>query len=148
MKQEQIYIAAENDLPALITLYSELNPTDDFSDAAKIESTLKIILNSSFFKLFVLESDGKLISSCYLNIIPNLSRGCRPYAVIENVITLNAYRKQGFGKQVMQHAIDYAKAQNCYKVMLLTGRKDPSVHSFYHSLGFDGSSKTGYQFRF
>lgn len=148
MKQKLIRIAVENDLPALIALYSELNPSDDFSDANKIESTLRIILNSSFFKLFVLESGGKLVSSCYLNIIPNLTRGCRPYAVIENVITLNVYRKQGFGKQVMQYAIDYAKAQDCYKVMLLTGRKAPSVHSFYQSLGFDGSSKTGYQIRF
>jgi GNAT superfamily N-acetyltransferase len=148
MKQKSIRIAAENDLPALITLYCELNPSDNFSDAAKIESTLRIILNSSFFKLFVLESDGKLVSSCYLNIIPNLSRNCRPYAVIENVITLNAYRKQGYGKQVMKYAVDYAKVQDCYKVMLLTGRKEPSVHSFYQSLGFDGSSKTGYQIRF
>jgi GNAT superfamily N-acetyltransferase len=147
MKQ-LIRISTENDLPSLIALYSELNPSDNFSDAGKIESTLRIILNSSFVKLFVLESDGKLVSSCYLNIIPNLTRGCRPYAVIENVVTLNAYRKQGFGKQVMQYAIEYAKAQDCYKVMLLTGRKDPSVHSFYQSLGFDGSSKIRYQIRF
>ncbi|MBL8027520.1 MAG: GNAT family N-acetyltransferase [Fibrobacteres bacterium] len=148
MDNELIRIASENDLPALITLYSELNPSDDLSDSGKIESTLRIILNSSFFNLFVLEANGKLVSSCYLNIIPNLSRDCRPYAVIENVITLIEYRKHGFGKKVMQHAIDYAKAQGCYKVMLLTGRKDPSVHSFYQSLGFDGSSKTGYQIRF
>lgn len=148
MKQKLIRIASESDLPGLIALYSELNPSDNFSDGAKIESTLRIIMNSSFFKLFVLESNDLLVSSCYLNIIPNLSRGCRPYAVIENVITLNAFRKQGFGKKIMQHAIDYAKSQDCYKVMLLTGRKEPSVHSFYQSLGFDGSTKTGYQIRF
>lgn len=33
---------------------------------------------------------------------------------------------------------------NCYKVMLLTGRKDPAVHRFYEGAGFRGGEKAGY----
>lgn len=140
--------AVEADLPNLISLYSELNPEDDYSQVSKVKSALNEIFKSDHFTLFVLEYDGQLVSSCYLNIIPNISRGCKPYALIENVITQKAFRKHGFGSQIMKHAIEYARSQNCYKVMLLTGRKDQEVHKFYQALGFDGATKTGYQIRF
>ena len=136
------------DLSGLLRLYGELNPEDDYSATEKFRNILKAIVADPLLPVFVLETDGEIASSCYLNIIPNLSRGGRPYAVIENVITAAKHREKGFGSLLMKHALEYARLQDCYKVMLLTGRKEENVHRFYRSLGFDGDSKKAYQIRF
>ena len=85
-----------------------------------------------------------LVSTCYLNVIPNLTRGARPYGVIENVVTHADHRNRGYGKQVIQHALEAAWAMGCYKVMLLAGSRNPVTHAFYRGAGFSGDDKTGY----
>ena len=52
-----------------------------------------------------------------------------------------ALRNQGHGKAVVKFALDYAWKAGCYKVMLLTGRKEESVHKFYESCGFVAGEK-------
>jgi len=88
--------------------------------------------------------DGSLVSSCTLTIIPNLTRGCRPYGVIENVVTHVAHRRRGYAKAVLLEALGDAWAANCYKVMLLTGRKDEATFRFYESVGFDRNGKQAF----
>jgi GNAT superfamily N-acetyltransferase len=63
-------------------------------------------------------TDRKLVSSCALTIIPSLTRGCRPYGVIEHVVTHSDFRRKGYGRSVLNHALSYAWSQRCYKVML------------------------------
>ena len=41
------------------------------------------------------------MSSCALSVVPNLTRGCQPYGVIENVVTHADYRGKGYGKKVV-----------------------------------------------
>ena len=54
-------------------------------------------------------------------IVPNLTRGGRPYALVENVVVHSQYQKMGVGRQMVTHAIAKAREANCYKVMLLSG---------------------------
>ena len=82
--------------------------------------------------------DGELVSACTLTMIPNLTRGCRPYGLIENVVTHAAHRSRGHGKALMAHALSLAWAGHCYKVMLLTGRTEEAVYRFYESAGSTG----------
>jgi GNAT superfamily N-acetyltransferase len=93
---------------------------------------------------FVGELEGALVASCTLTIIPNLTRGARPYGLIENVITHVDYRRRGFGTKLLQHALGVAWDHACYKVMLLTGRKDEGVFRFYKEAGFQRGLKTGF----
>jgi GNAT superfamily N-acetyltransferase len=74
-------------------------------------------------------------------MIPNLTRGCRPYGVIENVVTDAEFRRQGFGRAVLQHALAWAWKKSCYKVMLLTSRKDKGTLAFYEKAGFARGAK-------
>jgi hypothetical protein len=40
-----------------------------------------------------------------------------------------------------------AWAAGCYKVMLMTGPKDPATHAFYRSCGLSADTKTAYAVR-
>src|SRR5581483_12440061 len=90
-------------------------------------------------------SEGELlVSSCCLIVIPNLTRGGRPYALIENVVTHSDYRRRGIGQTVVTKALELAWEADCYKVMLLTGSARQEVHSFYERCGFISGDKRGF----
>ena len=87
---------------------------------------------------------GDLVSTGTLTIIPNLTRNARPYGLIENVVTHPDFRRQGIATELLRHALQTAWAQDCYKVMLLTGRKDEATLRFYEKCGFQAGVKTGF----
>jgi len=133
------------ELDQLIFLFRHLHDEDDpLPPLDVVQSIWKEIQENQNHKYFGLFEEDTLISSCVLNIIPNLTRGCRPYGVIENVVTHSDYRRKGFGKSLLQYALNYAWNRNCYKVMLLTGRKDEGVYRFYESTGFDRNAKQAF----
>jgi len=134
-----------DELDALLELYKHLHAKDDpLPPREQVRKVWEAMLVSPMMNCFVIEEDGRLASSCVLTVIPNLTRGARPYGLIENVVTHADYRRQGLGKAVLRHALEAAWREGCYKVMLLTGRKDPGVHRFYQGAGFEGGEKTGY----
>jgi ribosomal protein S18 acetylase RimI-like enzyme len=134
-----------HELPALLDLYRQLHATDAPLPAEKIlEQTWNEILNDPKLYYFVAEVAGQLMGSCTLAIIPNLTRGARPYGVIENVVTHANYRRQGIGTQLLRHALQTAWSQQCYKVMLLTGSKQEATLHFYEQAGFQRGVKTGF----
>jgi GNAT superfamily N-acetyltransferase len=144
--QSKIRNARRDDLQALIELYQHLSPGDDKPTmplAADIFERLHAYAGSA---IIVAEIDGVLRASCTLIVIPNLTKGGIPYALIENVVTHQQFRNQGLGKQVLGHAADAAWQAGCYKIMLLTGSKKPETLQFYRSAGFE-QSKVGFQMR-
>jgi GNAT superfamily N-acetyltransferase len=135
----------ERDLDDLLELYSHVHVSDDpLPERPVVESLWREIQNSPYFKYFGVFVDKKLVASCTLSIIPNFTRGCRPYGVIENVVTHAKYRKKGYGKAGLEYAQNYAWSKNCYKIMLSTGRKDEGTYRFYESAGFDRHAKQAF----
>ena len=133
------------ELEQLLALYHHLHESDDpLPHREIVQSIWNGIQENPNHKYFGLFVENRLISSCVLNLIPNLTRGCRPYGVIENVVTHSGFRRQGLGKALLQHALNYAWQQGCYKVMLLTGRKDEGTYAFYESIGFDRQAKQAF----
>ncbi len=102
------------------------------------------ILSRPWLQLLVLEIDGEVMGTTYLNVIPNLTRAGRPYAVIENVVVDENVRGKGFGRRLMESTLERAWASGCYKVMLLTGSSNPATHAFYRACGFSSDAKTAY----
>ncbi|MBK79363.1 MAG: GNAT family N-acetyltransferase [Gammaproteobacteria bacterium] len=126
-------------------LYRQLQPSDPVPADGGARAVFAAIVESDALRLYLLEDgDGRVSASCYLNVIPNLTRGARPYAVIENVITDEARRGRGLGRAVIGHALDAAWAAGCYKVMLQTGSTQESTHAFYRACGFSGTDKHAY----
>ena len=132
------------DYEPLMVLLRQLNLDDPVVDESVGREIFGRILASPDHTLFITEAEATLVGTCYLNIIPNLTRNAQPYAVIENVVTDITVRGQGIGQALIQHAINHAFQSGCYKVMLMTGRKDPAIHRFYQRCGFDGDSKHAY----
>ncbi|MFH0941592.1 MAG: GNAT family N-acetyltransferase [Chloroflexota bacterium] len=129
----------------LLNLYSHLHSSDDpLPEKAVVDAVWQDILANPNLKYFGLYADSKLVSSCTISVIPNLTRGCRPYGVIENVVTHRDFRRKGYGRAVLRHALEYAWSRNCYKVMLQTGRKDEGTFRFYESAGFDRHAKQAF----
>jgi len=112
-----------------------------------IKELWKEVFNEPGRYYLVAEEDGLLVSSCTLMVIKNLTRGGRPFGFIENVVTHPDYRKKGYGTAILHKAVEISKENNCYKVVLLTGRKEESVHRFYEQAGFEKGLKTGYIMR-
>src|SRR5665213_2199943 len=73
-----------------------------------------------------------------------LRGGVAPYGVIENVVTHAQHRRQGLGTALLRRALDEAWSANCYKVMLLTGRKDDETLKFYAAAGFNRDEKQAF----
>ena len=133
------------DLRDLTALYQHLHAADDPTpDESVLTSVWDELMSDDRYRYFGGFLEGELVSSCALTIIPNLTRGCRPYGLIENVVTHVRYRRRGYAKALLSRALAEAWAENCYKVMLLTGRKDDATLRFYQSAGFDPHEKRAF----
>lgn len=141
-----IRVAEASDLPALLGLYAELNPADPPIDTAIATERMNAILAQPGMRIFIGFAGKVAAATVTLVVVPNLTRNGASYALIENVVTGADHRKQGFGAALIAHAIDAAWDAGCYKVMLLTGSKDPATLRFYERCGF-AQDKIGYQIR-
>lgn len=137
--------AQYNDFEGIMDLYEILHPEDNIDSLAHLKKVWDEIMNNpDRHRYAVVEQDDKLVATSNIVIVPNLTRTGRPYAVIENVVTHPDARRKGFGRAAMQLLLEFAEAQNCYKVMLLSSSKRKEAHEFYRSLGFDGNAKCGF----
>ena len=138
--------AASPDLSALLALYAQLHPDAPTLAQDSAARILDEFCRYSGSAVFVGYLGSLLVSTCALVVVPNLSRGGTPYALIENVVTDAEHRGRGFGRQVLRHAVSAAWECGCYKAMLLTRAKDLGTLRFYLGAGFE-QSKTGFQMR-
>jgi GNAT superfamily N-acetyltransferase len=134
-----------NELNELIALYTHLHKNDSpLPSPGKLKKIWNEILKDPYLHYFVIKRDSKLVSSCALSIIPNITCGARPYGLIEHVVTHTNYRRKGFGKAVLKYALNFAWRKNCYKVMLLSGVYRNEAHKLYETVGFNKKDKVGY----
>jgi len=132
------------ELSELLVLYRYLHPEDPEVPLEEFEQVWGQIYQDPNLQYVVLEENGKLVSSCTVAIIRNLTRRLRPYALIENVITHPDARGKGYGTAVLREAAAIAGENNCYKVMLLTGSNNQKTLDFYEKAGFRKGVKTGF----
>ncbi|WP_424705406.1 N-acetyltransferase family protein [Kitasatospora acidiphila] len=136
--------AGPQDLTDVLRLYGQLHPNDPELANGVAATTYARILESPGLCLFVLERNGAVVATTYLNVIPNLTRSAAPYAVIENVVVDATLRGTGLGKQIMAGTLQAAWDAGCYKAMLMTGSRTPATHAFYRACGFSPDAKTAY----
>lgn len=144
MADLQIREAEKNDLSGLLALYTQLhdNPMPEIDTA--LEALWAQILSDQNHHIIVVTDGGKIISSCVAVIIPNLTHTQRPYALVENVITDEAFRGRGYATSALNFAKEIAQKAHCYKIMLMTGSKKESTLNFYQRAGYNQNDKTAF----
>ncbi len=135
--------ASEGDLRALLALYTHLHPEPP-PEPDRAERAWSAILSDPNHHVLLGLEEGRVVSSCVLLIIPNLTRNARPYALIENVVTHPDFRGGGRATALLRQAAALAGEAGCYKVMLLTGRKDKATLHFYENAGFQSRDKSAF----
>ena len=138
--------ATHRDFDQASILYAELVGASKVAGGEDGRTLWQNLLNLPGTDVFCLERDGQLCAITTLHVMPNLTHHGRPYALIENVVTLKAEQGKGYGKLVMQAAIERAWELDCYKIMLLTGKK-AEAKGFYERLGFSADEKHGMTIR-
>ncbi|MBQ9990364.1 MAG: GNAT family N-acetyltransferase [Lachnospiraceae bacterium] len=136
--------ARENDLQGILELYLFLHETEIPRESEYLKQVWSNIMADKNHHLIVTESDGKIVASCVCVIILNLTRGIRPYAFIENVVTHREHRGKGYATACLNYAKDIAINENCDKIMLLTGSKDKKTLDFYKNAGYNSLDKTAF----
>ncbi len=140
-EKSKVRLAEEPDLARVIELNKELNPEDPLVVVdEKSLSVWREIIKDKRVSYFVLEVLGQVEGGAMLIVSPNLTRGMRPLGVLQSVIVSSSLRGQGFGKILVGEILEIAKRENCYQVLVQTGR--PETIPFYKSLGFK-PEKTG-----
>lgn len=141
-----IRAATEEDIPRILELYEELvittseieqNRDSSLDDSLRVYTQIQAMPGH---ELLVAEDEGEVVGSVVLLIVPNLSHRASPWAIIENVIVTQKYRRQGVGRQLMEYAVARAQEAGCYVIELSSNRTRHEAHQFYESLGFEASA--------
>ena len=132
------------DLGGLLELYLHLHETRVPEDSDALRDAWRRIMADENHHILVDDAGGLLVASCVCVIIPNLTRGARPYALVENVMTRAEYRRQGRAAACLDRAREIALRAGCYKMMLMTGAKSAGTLQFYKKCGYNADDKTAF----
>ena len=141
----QIRVAAESDIPSVLSLYTQLDQSGEVSmslpDALEIFRHIESYPN---YHIYVAEQHGELIGTFALLIMDNLAHGGTKSALLEAAVVDEKFRGAGIGKKMMLYAMELCEQNLCYKVCLSSNFKREDAHRFYDSLGFQ---KQGFSFQ-
>ncbi len=146
-ENEIVRLAEAGELEKILGLYRYLNPWDDNSYKPEYGEIWNKIQSRDDIFYFVVQTGDIIVSSCYLAIIPNLSRGGQSIGFIENVVTHPDYRRRGYALMLLNRAVDTAWEHNCFKVVLQSNVKRLEAHGLYKKAGFTRDQKYGYELR-
>lgn len=135
---QEIRTVEKGELEKLLILYAQMRDADSpLPDRLSIQRVWTDICNSHSHHCLGFFEQQALLASCTLLIVPNLTRACRPYAVLENVVTRIDRRRQGIGQALLRRAMKLAWEHDCYKVALMSNDRKSDEENFYAALGFD-----------
>ncbi|WP_310621296.1 GNAT family N-acetyltransferase [Flexibacterium corallicola] len=134
------------DYQQAITLYNEFKGPPILLEGEAAKEHFAKIVEHSDTTIFGAQLGERVVSMATLHVLPNMTWGGRPYCLIENVITLEAFQGRGIGSKTMEHLIKAAWEAGAYKIMLLTG-KENTAYQFYGKFGFSQDQKRGMMLR-
>jgi len=132
----------KDDWPDAEALYTELTKS---GSVAGRDQFLAVLAHDGTEVFGYIKGD-KVVSMVTLHVLPNMTYGGRPYALIENVVTAKAMQKRGYGRATIEAAVAWARQTGCYKLMLLAGR-GRTAKGFYDAVGFSADDKWGMTIR-
>ncbi len=139
MTDLQMRIATADDIPTLIDLYAQMDDEAPLP-AATVTQVFQEIANYPNYDIYLAslnESPQTVIGTFSLIFLPTMMHpGYHKYAEIDSVTILPTYRCRGFGKEMMQFALNISRQAGCYKMSLSSNVLRIHAHKFYEDLGF------------
>ena len=138
--------ATEEDIPRILELYRELAITTSEVELSwspcpdDYRRVLAEIRAAPGHELLVAEDQGHVVGTMVLLIVPNLSHGACPWALVENLVIGHEQRRRGLGRLLMDYAMARARDAGCYRIVLSSDKRRHEAHRFYRSLGFQASA--------
>jgi len=144
--------ATRADLPRLVELLQQMSldgPREELADPLpeRYYRAFAAIEADPRQRLLVVEVDGRLVGTATLVIVPNLSYGGRPHAIVDNVVVDETERSKGYGEALVRRCLEVAREAGCTRLALTTDMRRHDAHRFYERLGFRHSHR-GYRFTF
>ena len=140
--QVGIVAKTEADLDELSQMLSELFAQEgDFRpDKEKQLRGLRLIFEQpSRGRVFVLRRNGAIVGM--INLLFTISTAEGGFVIVlEDLVIHKEYQGKGYGRKLLQHAIDFAKQKNFLRITLLTDRPENLAQEFFRHHGFVESS--------
>ena len=86
------------------------------------------------YKMFGILERGELV--CYSGVAVQTNLYHKRHLYIFDLVTDEKYRRQGYGKMMLEYLRDYAKTAACENIVLSSELEREEVHSFYEKSGF------------
>jgi len=120
----------------LATLFSiEQDFKPDFSNQEK--GLALLILSPNTGTICVAKNtNGKVIGMVSAQLVISTAQGA-PSAWVEDMVVEEAYRGQGIGKQLLQQALDWAKAKGATRAQLLVDLSNSEALGYYQHLQWE-----------
>jgi len=145
----EIRPARREDLSQLSRLLAQLTTEETAADVYETDEptaaeALRAIERQTGHTLLVALDGTELIGTFNLIVVPNLTHGAMPRAIVENIVVDERRRRRGIGRALLNEAVSRAREAGCYKVQLLSRRERGEAHRFYEALGLEGTA-TGFR---
>ena len=114
----------------IFKLYANLSETPRVTKEGFISYVESLSPNH---QVWVIECDGNVVACVTTLIEQKLSHGLESVCHVEDVIVSPSYRHNGYGKMLLEHALNYAQIKNCYKCVLYCTEE---LEAFYIKVGF------------
>ena len=116
-------------------LLTQLHPSYP-PDPARAGEIIAAALGDPRRTLLMATIDNQAVGTADLVVVPNLTHGGRSWAVVENVVIDETWRRHGIGRALFDEIDVITRAAGCYMVQLLSLDHRRDAHAFYASLGY------------
>lgn len=141
-----VRLATEEDIPRILELYPELTMHPSQVEMSRspspddVREVFAEICADPRHEFFVAEDGGEVVGTVVLLIVPNLSHRATPWALVENLVVGEKYRRKGYGRMLLEHVITQAKEKGCHRIELCSDLRRKEAHQLYRSIGFEASA--------
>ncbi|MCB0971286.1 MAG: GNAT family N-acetyltransferase [Acidimicrobiales bacterium] len=137
----ELYIvrpAVPDDLLAAVRLIGGTPDLGDDQVSNDQRETWRRMMRTDGLALYLADRDGESVGYTASLQMPHLTYDCRPTVFIESMHVLQAHRRRGVARRLVERVLSDARAAGCHKVQLLTHKRHATdgAHDFYRSLGF------------
>lgn len=134
--------AVPKDCESLEELYKELSP--DLQIEVLPQRINEFLVSNRDF-ILVYEFMGKVIGTLTVNICLSAEFGKKNYAVFENFIISEEFRRKGIGSELLEYGEQVSRDFDCEKIILLSSSKRVRAHKLFEKLGFDCEVSKGFK---